>query len=161
MSTLLLATDGSPSAQAAASEAIELARATGRQLRVVTVWRTPVLTGFGYAPVPYLPELGEIEREHAEDVARGAVAEAAEHGVAATWELREGDAADEICAVAAETAATMVVIGAHGWGPLQRLVFGSVSTAVLHHAPCAVLVVRGVEEPVADKPAKSLEAAHR
>jgi nucleotide-binding universal stress UspA family protein len=38
------------------------------------------------------------------------------------------------------------VIGAHGWGAFERLVFGSVSTGVLHHAPCPVLVVRDTEQ---------------
>jgi Universal stress protein family. len=50
VNTILLATDGSPSAQAATVEAIELASATGWSLRVLTVWQTPVLTSFGYAP---------------------------------------------------------------------------------------------------------------
>jgi nucleotide-binding universal stress UspA family protein len=38
--------------------------------------------------------------------------------------------------------ASLIVVGSHGWGPIRRLVFGSVSTALLHHAPCPVLVVR-------------------
>jgi nucleotide-binding universal stress UspA family protein len=160
MSTILLATDGSPSAQAAATEAFELAKATGWQLRVVTVWRTPVLTGYGFAPVPYLPELADVEREHAEEVARSAVEAAATLGLAATWELREGDAADEIRAAASETAANMIVIGAHGWGALQRFVFGSVSTSVLHHAKCPVLVVRGADVVPDDETAKTVGAAH-
>jgi hypothetical protein len=45
-------------------------------------------------------------------------------------------------------------MGAHGWGTFQRLVFGSVSTAVLHHAPSPVLIVRGPdEEKDVDEPA--------
>ena len=36
-----------------------------------------------------------------------------------------------------------LVIGSHGWGAVKRAVFGSVSTGVLHHAACPVLVVRG------------------
>ena len=36
----------------------------------------------------------------------------------------------------------VVVVGAGGAGTLKRLVFGSVSTGVLHHAPCPVLVAR-------------------
>jgi hypothetical protein len=35
------------------------------------------------------------------------------------------------------------VVGSHGWGPLKRALFGSVSTGVLHHAKRPVLVVRG------------------
>ena len=92
MDTILFATDGSPTAKAAAHEALELAKATGWGLRVITVWRTPVLNGYGFAPVPYLPELADIEREHAEMVAADAVEAARAAGVEATWEVRQGDA---------------------------------------------------------------------
>ena len=40
----------------------------------------------------------------------------------------------------------MIVLGAHGWGTVKRILFGSVSTAVLHHASCPVLIVRGEPE---------------
>ena len=49
---------------------------------------------------------------------------------------------DEICKLAREREAAMIVIGAHGWGAIKRLVFGSVSLGVLHEAPCPVLVAR-------------------
>jgi nucleotide-binding universal stress UspA family protein len=161
MNTILFATDGSPSAKAASHEAFELARATAWRLRVITVWRAPILTGYGFAPVPYMPELADIEREHAEKVAREAVEAAGAAGIEATWELRQGDASDEICAAADEMSARLIVIGAHGWGALQRLVFGSVSTAVLHHAHCPVLVVRGAEVEVEQQTAKTTESASR
>ena len=57
MDTILFATDGSPSARAAQEEALTLAKATGWRVRVVTVWRIPILTGYGFAPTPYVPEL--------------------------------------------------------------------------------------------------------
>ena len=39
--------------------------------------------------------------------------------------------------------AALVVLGARGLRPLQRALLGSVSTAVVRHAHCPVLVVRG------------------
>jgi nucleotide-binding universal stress UspA family protein len=143
--TILLATDGSPSARKATAAAVELTKATGGTLRVVTVWRVPVYS-FGYAPVDWTPELIEAERVHAHDVVEAAVQLAKESGVTATAVLRQGDAAEEICGAAEACGADLIVLGAHGWGPIKRLVFGSVSTRVLHEAPCPVLVVRGVEE---------------
>ena len=142
MNTILLATDGSPSAEAATTEAIELCDDTGRPLRVVVVWRIPVVAGYGYAPVTAVPELADAEREHAQKVGDDALARAHAAGVAATLELRQGDAADEICVAAKNVGASLIVIGAHGWGAIRRAVFGSVSTHVLHEAPCPVLVVR-------------------
>jgi nucleotide-binding universal stress UspA family protein len=155
VNTILLATDGSPSAEAATDEAIELVKATGSRLRVLTVWRAPILTGYGYAPVAYVPELAETECEQAGIVARAAAARALDAGVDATWELRQGEAVEEICGAAAEMDADLIVLGAHGWGALQRLVFGSVSTGVLHHAACPVLVAKA--RPAEAKPAEAPE----
>jgi nucleotide-binding universal stress UspA family protein len=140
--TILFATDGSPSARKALGEAIELAQETGWKLRVLTVWQMPLVTGYGFAPAAYVPELAETEKEHAAQVAHAAVAVAARAGVAATAEIREGLAADEICTAAAEEGARLIVMGAHGWGAIKRVLFGSVSTHVLHDAPCPVLIVR-------------------
>ena len=143
MSTILLATDGSPSAEQATAIAIELASVAGRPLRVVSVWRTPVTAAIGYGTVGLPTEIIEAERQYANDVAERAAELARRGGAQGTFQIREGDPADEICAAAEECAAGMIVIGAHGWGPLHRVLFGSVSTRVLHEAPCGVLVVRG------------------
>jgi nucleotide-binding universal stress UspA family protein len=149
MNGILLATDGSPSARAATASAIDLAAATGWPLRVLTVWRAPLLAGYGYSPPTLLPELAEAEREHALEVAEAAVENAVDADVHATFQLREGDAAEEICRAARELEARVVVVGAHGWGPVQRLLFGSVSTHVLHDAPCPVLVARAGDRDTA------------
>ena len=145
MKNILLATDGSPSARKATGAAVELAQATGGTLRVVAVWRVPVYS-FGYAPVDWTPELIEAERGHAQEVVEAAVRIAEEAGVHATAVLRQGDPAAEICEAADVCGADLIVLGAHGWGPIKRLMFGSVSTRVLHESPCPVLVVRGDEE---------------
>jgi nucleotide-binding universal stress UspA family protein len=142
MSTILMATDGSPSAEKATETAIELARAAAWHLHFVTVWS--ISTGsFGYAPMTYVPYSGESERERGREVLSAAVETARAAGIETTAELRQGTAVQEVCAAAAEVGADLIVMGAHGWGPIKRLVFGSVSTGVLHHAPCPVLVVRG------------------
>jgi nucleotide-binding universal stress UspA family protein len=145
MKTILLATDGSPSAQKATDVAIELAGALDATLRILSVWRIPVYD-YGYVPVQYAPELDEAQREGAAKVVAEAVAAAKAAGVRVTSEIRRGGASDEICAAAEETAADMIVLGAHGWGAMKRMLVGSVSTVVLHHAPCPVLVVRGDAE---------------
>lgn len=41
--------------------------------------------------------------------------------------------------------ADLIVVGSHGYGFLTRTLIGSVSDAVIHHAPCSVMVVRKSE----------------
>ena len=142
MNPIILATDGSPSAADATKQAVELARASGAKLFVVSVWHAGLTT---YSSAT-LPESKRAAKEHACEAARAAVEVARAAGVEAESFVLEGDAVERICKSAADTGASLLVVGSHGWGPLRRLVFGSVSTGLLHHAPCPVLVVRPLAE---------------
>ena len=56
--------------------------------------------------------------------------------------LRTGDHVRTIAAVAKETKADLIILGSHGYSRWERLLLGSVSDSVVHHAPCSVLIVR-------------------
>ena len=53
-----------------------------------------------------------------------------------------GNPAQEIMKVAAKQHADLIVMGAQGLGAIARFLIGSVSTRVVQHATCAVLVIR-------------------
>lgn len=61
-------------------------------------------------------------------------------GARVRTELRDGRAADEILAAAAE--ADLIAIGAHGRGPIGRLLVGSIAEEVARRSPIPTLVVR-------------------
>jgi nucleotide-binding universal stress UspA family protein len=145
MKPIVLATDGSPSAAKATSLAIELARETGTRLYVVAAWQTP-LTIYSTSPMMAGDDLDASEIEQATEAARAAVDLAQADGVDAKSFVRNGEPAEMISQTAENCDASLIVVGSHGWGPIRRLVFGSVSTALLHHAPCPVLVVRFAKE---------------
>ena len=142
---VLFATDGSPSAEEAQGKAIELARLLGAQLVVASVAHLAVPTvgygGYGYSDI--VAELTEAEHKRVQrllaDVADAADAE----GVSCSTVALDGFAVDEICHKAAEYDAQLIVVGSHGWGAARRFFSGSVSTGLVHSAPCPVLVVRG------------------
>lgn len=145
MKPIVLGTDGSPSAAKATSLAIELARETGARLYVVAAWQTP-LTIYASSPVIAADDRDAAEIERATEAAKSAVDLARADGVDTKSFVRNGEPAEMIAQTAKNCDASLVVVGSHGWGPIRRLLFGSVSTALLHHAPCPVLVVRFAKE---------------
>lgn len=149
---ILLATDGSPSAEEAQREAFELAQQLGVTLLVVSVEHVTLpaagYSGYGYANV--LVDLSKAE-EHRVQELLAAVEEAAQAaGIRCLTFAPEGYAVEEICRVARERNAHLIVVGSHGWGAARRLLSGSVSTGLVHTAPCPVLVVRNAA-PVAEQ----------
>ncbi|MDN5943262.1 MAG: universal stress protein [Nitrospira sp.] len=64
-----------------------------------------------------------------------------------------GNPAEEILKAAVKHDADLIVIGAQGLGAMARFLLGSVSTRVVQHATCAVLVVR----PQRKKHSKALD----
>ena len=53
-----------------------------------------------------------------------------------------GSPDSRIVEMAEKTGAELIVIGSHGYNRWERLLLGSISNSVVHHAPCSVMVVR-------------------
>jgi nucleotide-binding universal stress UspA family protein len=142
---ILFATDGSPSAADAQKEALELAQRLEAPLLVVSVAH-PALPAVGYSGYGYsniVAELTEAEHKRVKELL-ASVEEAAEaDGVHCSTLAADGFAVEEICRQASECDAQLIVVGSHGWGAARRLFSGSVSTGLVHSAPCPLLVVRG------------------
>jgi nucleotide-binding universal stress UspA family protein len=141
MKPIMLATDGSLTAERATETAIELAKALAAELVVVTVWEIPYTT-VGLAPAPVVEDLAKLSEEDARTIATNAAARAEEAGVESRTLVLRGIAVQEICEAAQTYDPRFIVVGSHGWGVVRRTLFGSVSTGVLHHAKCPVMVIR-------------------
>ena len=147
MKGIVVATDGSTAATAALDEAIAIAKGTGDQLVVITVWRALQGDfGLAYPSGALLNELLDAERDHAEASLEDAAARARAADVSVVTRLATGDPAERICAFADEIDARMIAMGTHGYGTVASLLLGSVSGEVLRKSTRPVLVVR---EPVA------------
>lgn len=66
----------------------------------------------------------------------------AERGIRSRAVEGYGDVAATIAGEAADERADVIVVGSSGKGLVERLVHGSVSSDLVHRAPCDVLVVR-------------------
>jgi len=133
---VLLAYDGSDGAK----RALEVVIALSQERDVVTVVSSAEglpLVGYAGALLP-TPEQ-EAERHRQVEVARATLAE---HGIEATVVERHGDAATAILDEAETAGAELIVLGTRGLSTVERWLLGSVSSRVLHHARCSVLVAR-------------------
>jgi nucleotide-binding universal stress UspA family protein len=63
-------------------------------------------------------------------------------GINGVYVEGHGNPADVIVQEADESGADLIVVGTRGLNAAQRVILGSVSTNVVHHAKCDVLVVR-------------------
>jgi nucleotide-binding universal stress UspA family protein len=151
MKPVLLATDGSPTAEKATETAIELAKLLDTELVIVTVWTIPY-TATGFAPAPMNEEIAHVGEDEAKQVALAAAARAEEGGVETHIHVLRGIPVEDICLAAETYRPSFLVLGSHGWGAFKRALFGSVSTGVLHRAKCPVLVVPADPDEVKSRP---------
>jgi nucleotide-binding universal stress UspA family protein len=142
--SIVVGTDGSETARKAVQEAIDLAKAVGAAVVIVSA----------YEPVPQA-RLREEARQTPDDLqwminpredVDATLSDAAdvvrEAGLDVETFAREGDPADAILDVAEERDADLIVVGNKGMTGARRFLLGSVPNKVSHHAPCSVLIVR-------------------
>jgi nucleotide-binding universal stress UspA family protein len=133
---LLLATDGSPFSEGAIREAIRLAKRCSSKLAAISV----IETNPEYETIaPQLLEKAEkTTRGHLESVK----SQAKKEGVDITTSILEGeDSYNFISDEAVKNKISMIIMGRRGRTGLKRLMMGSVTSRVIGHAPCNVLVV--------------------
>ena len=136
--TVIVGLDGTAAAATALRWAWDLARETGRELRVVHTWRID-------APPVYAP-VGELRRDEEQAARRSAaqwMAAAITDDGSVRWHLEvvEGAAAPTLVAVAAAQESCVLVVGTQEHHGLGRLLHGSVSHYVVSHAGCPVVAV--------------------
>ena len=134
---VLLATNGSSDANLVARAGVDLEGKGGAGLHVVHVWHD--------VPSPHLRAYmkAELERQGREVLDEQVKRIEDAGGTVLGAHLRKGRAAEEIVGLAEEIGVGLIVLGSRGLGPVGRLVMGSVSEGVVHHARVPVLVMRG------------------
>jgi len=130
--------DGSAASLEALRWAAREAELRGADLLVVLAWQLPVGS-------PYVPAV-PLDAQTLEDGAKQAL----EHALSEVFgaklpdrvsaEIRQGPASAVL--IEAGKRADLLIVGSRGHGGLIGALLGSVSTAIVHHAPCPVLVVR-------------------
>jgi nucleotide-binding universal stress UspA family protein len=133
--------DGSPSSLAALRWAVRQAEFTGATVDAVIAWHYPVLAvPIGPAPVAML-DTADFEKGADETISDAISAAVGTSRVPVSAQVKEGNAAQVLLDAAA--GADLLVVGSRGHGGFAEALLGSVSQHCVHHAPCAVVIVRG------------------
>jgi nucleotide-binding universal stress UspA family protein len=140
---VVIAVDGSSSSRHALEFAGTLL--AGREVSVLLVHIIPEHLIYGKGGVAPA-EVYDMPKE--QSASRALLEESAERlrtmGVGPAIEVQVciGDPAELILTRAADAKADLIVLGSRGLNAAQRFLIGSVSTKVVNHAHCAVLVAR-------------------
>lgn len=142
---ILLGYDGSENAKRALERAIALAIAQQAALRIVVVAHTiqPVYGTTTPYYAPYYPaDYAEEVMKQGEKLLAEALNRAKEAGTQASGFVKEGYTADVILDAAESDGVDLIVVGRRGISAVERFLMGSVSSSVIGHSKCDVLVVR-------------------
>jgi nucleotide-binding universal stress UspA family protein len=143
---ILLALDGSPSADRARALVASLLWPEGSLVRIVAALDVaPALWGGPW--IPAIPADADVLEDEAvaelTRVLREALPTLEAAGLTVEAELLRGRPSAAIVEDAKLWGPDLVVLGSRGHGPVETALLGSVSAAVVDHATCPVLVARG------------------
>lgn len=136
---IMLAFDGSPSSVDATKFASILAKSYSAGIIVAHI--LPRVTTLS-APIRF--EYDSEIRKKAENEAMKMVSLLGKGGISARTEIlrAKGSVSDSLIDAAYDEKIDLIVAGTRGLGAFRRMILGSVSTSLLNHAKCPVLVVR-------------------
>ena len=157
ISAIAVGFDGSAEAGLALMAASELAAATGAKLKLISVAEPPVV-GTGKGGTDGWDALKDAIEERTRDQLADA-RQTVPDGIEVETTLIGGDPVEALIS-AAETSGTILVVGSRAYGPLRRVLLGSVSTSLVRSAPCPLIVTpRGMRETPKAAPDAKVAAA--
>lgn len=143
---ILVAYDGSRFADAAVDEVLNRPWPEGSEIRLVTAIEQLAAFGSAHGLEGYATYGERLRAQLREDAYRRIVKALERLGsraeLAASYDLREGDAKSALLEAIREWRPDLVLVGSHGKSAFERLFLGSVSHALVSHAPCNVEIVK-------------------
>jgi len=142
---ILVAFDGSKDSQKAIGLACSLALKFGSEVTIVHVFSSPSV---GYSatsgmPIPDYKALEDAKKAAAKEVLSNGLQLTAQGGVEAKGELIEAPSVVEaLVEFAEEKKADLIIAGTRGMTGFKKLILGSVSSGLVNHAHCQVLIAR-------------------
>jgi nucleotide-binding universal stress UspA family protein len=144
---ILITADGSEFSKAAVEKCCEMVvKPENTAIKIVSVYEIPVPMDAFPTPTEFSEKLEQSAQKQAEEFAEEAAAIVRERfpnsNIDLTTQVSMGMPEQILLETAKEWNADLIVVGSHGRGFWGRMLLGSVTDALVHHAPCSVLVVR-------------------
>jgi nucleotide-binding universal stress UspA family protein len=140
---ILIALDDSEHSDRALDFVTRMRWPAGSRVIVVSALQTETALLAG-AQVPHAPDVMLLEerRRRLEDVLAGAQETLRAAGFTTECRVLIGDPREVLVQEAQTERADLLVLGSHGRTGIAKLMLGSVSSHVVTHAPCSVMVVK-------------------
>jgi nucleotide-binding universal stress UspA family protein len=139
---ILVPVDGSSHSLRALSHAVALARSFAAELSILYVsvlsQQIPLYDQVKGTKIP--PNVSTDPANFAKKILAEAVKQVPE-GISVKIHNELGEPRTTITDFAAQNGYDVIIVGSRGLGAISGLLLGSVSTYVVHHSPCPVLVV--------------------
>jgi len=144
---ILLATDGTKHSDSAVETIKNFQFSETDEIKIVSVvdMALPLAIDIYAGYVPTTSEIETTARENAEKVLETTsqkIREIVSADVFISTKIMFVLPESRIVETAEKFGSDLIIVGSHGYNRWERLLLGSVSDSVVHHAPCSVLVVR-------------------
>lgn len=140
-SKILIPVDFSETSLLAIKHGAFTAQYTKADLLLLHVINTPFMSQNMFLPIVTLEDQSHITDKAMEKLAQLAMDIKHEYGVNAESIIRTGNPSNEIVKAAVELGTTLIVMGTHGYSPIEELVIGSVALKVITKAPCPTMAM--------------------
>jgi nucleotide-binding universal stress UspA family protein len=133
---ILLAADGSENTAHATKAAVDIATRRGSEVHLIHVWHDV------HTPHVHAFVKSELRRQGREILDKEVKRIEEQGGTVTRSHLREGRTFEEVIKLSDELEADLLLVGSHGYRGVRRMLMGSQSEDIIHHAHRPVLVVR-------------------
>ena len=137
---IIVPVDGSEESKKAAKKAIYIAKHIKSSILALYVIDSSFTTNYGIGRNMLSPDFSALLRKEAEIVLNEVAKIGKRNGVRVVKKIVEGVPSEEI--IKAANKKDLIIMGSRGRSALERILIGSVSEKVLHHASCSVMIVR-------------------
>lgn len=137
---ILVPVDGSDNSYKALEAALVLSEKLGSNISVVNVMEQVPITHIESEKL--LNELLEAYKKENQEILSKCSDIAHQKGITIKTVLLQGNPAPAILDYSKKENFDLVIMGSRGMGKFKELILGSVSSKIVHHSPCAIMIIR-------------------